>query len=767
VSKNFDLMRNAGLEVQPLSPIEISSPIATQTSPITTQSRKGAENAVRDRENKTPEWIKAVAIVIKHWRLSATFAAVVIITTAAVTFSMKNVYEPWARIEVDPPGESFSLDGGTTGSDAEYLETQSKNLKSDRLAVAVIRQLRLDQNPDIVEDPKVRAADHFEPSPRADVLQLSPAEEAALGAFRGRLTIYRDTASRLISVSFASHDPALAALITNSVANTFIEQSFQEKNRAVMKSTEWLSKQLDDIRQRMEESNRVLLEYQNTVGVADVGDGRNTFAQQLDDLDRQLTLAQSDRIQLQALLENVQRSSPDSLPEVRNSPVVQQLSEKLADVKAQLSQTMVVYGDNHPTVKKLRSQRDELESQLQAQKLAIVSTIHSSYAAAQAREKLMNSQVQGATKQLNEMERYNALKREAQANSDLYNTLFAKVKEAGIAATSRSSNLRVVDEARAQTGPTRPNRVLNLAVGILAGLLGGIAVAFLREQMDTRIFTAEDLRRSIGDSNVAVLPVFSNNGQGAALPQSKHESILVSDKTLAPEVRFLIDRPSSPEAEALRSLHTSMMLSCVGRPPQVVLVVSSLPGEGKTTVASNLAIATAQQGSTCIVDADLRRGHMAQAFGITHHLGLTDVLQGAVPLERVLVDVPNVRNLTAIPANAGNINAGQLVCSEAMRDLLRELRRRFQFVIIDSAPLLPFADGRALSVVADGLIFVGRSGITTREILGQSLQLLQQMHGAPILEFVLNAADVNSAHYHYYQGAYAFNQDASAGAAAE
>src|SRR5215469_7372916 len=169
-------MRNAGLEVQPLSPIEISAPIATQTSPIATQTRKGAENPVRDHENKTPEWIRALAIVIKHWRLSATFAVVVIVTTAAVTYSMKDVYEPWARIEVDPPGESFSLDGGITGGDAEYLETQAKNLKGDRLAVAVIRKLRLDQNPDIVPDAKIRVEEHFQPSPGADVLKLTPAE---------------------------------------------------------------------------------------------------------------------------------------------------------------------------------------------------------------------------------------------------------------------------------------------------------------------------------------------------------------------------------------------------------------------------------------------------------------------------------------------------------------------------------------------------------------------------------------------------------------
>jgi succinoglycan biosynthesis transport protein ExoP len=751
MSKNFELMRNVGVEVQSLPPT------ADVPLRIPVQGRELTATTAQESRDQTPEWMKAIFILRKHWRLSSIFAAVVLITVAAVTSSMKDVYEPTARMEVDPPGESFSLEGGTGGGDAEYFETQAQNLKSDRLAIDVIRKLRLDQNPDIVPDAKVRAQNQFQPGPEADVLNLTKAETAALGAFRGKLRVKRDTASRLISISFASHDPALAALITNSIINTFIEQSFEDQNRAVTKSTEWLSKQLDDIRQRMEESNRVLVEYQKTMGVADIGDGRSTFSEQLGDLDRQLTQAQGDRIQLQALLENVQRSSPDSLPEVRNNPVVQQLSEKLADVKAQLSQAMVVYGENHPTAKKMRSQRDELESQLRAQKLAILSSIHSSYAAAQAREKLMNSQVKGATEQLNRMERYNALKKEAQANSELYNSLLAKVKEAGIAATSRSSNLRVVDEARALTLPTRPNRFLNFAAGILVALLGGIAVALLREQMDTRIFTPDDLRGSIGTSNVAVLPVFSNNGQASALAQSRDLSVLASDD----DVHFLLDRPSSPEAEALRSLHTSMMLSELGRPPQMVLVLSSLPGEGKTTVAVNLATMMAQQGSTCIVDADLRRGHVARAFGISSGVGLTDVLQGKIPLDRVLIEVPNVRNLTVVPAHSGDLNAGQLVCSERMREVLQELRQRFRFVIIDSAPVLPFADGRALSVVADGLIFVGRSGVTTREIVRHSLELLRKVHGAPILEFVLNAADIDASQYRYhYQYAGAYSEEA-------
>jgi len=330
-----------------------------------------------------------------------------------------------------------------------------------------------------------------------------------MSAVQGRLTTKRDSASRLITVSFSSHDPVLAAQITNTVLDTFIEQTFEDQNRSVMKSTQWLSKQLDDIRQRMEESSRTLADYQKSIGVADLEDNKNTFAEQLGELSRQLMQAQADRIQMQALLASVKRGTPDSLPEVRNNPLIQQLSTRLADVKTQLSQAMVTYGTNHPTVKKLQSQADELENQLSQQKVAILASVNTNFAAANAREQLMNTQIKGTTQQLNEMGRYNALKKEAQANAELYNALYAKVKEAGIAAASRSSNLRIVDEARVLGSPTHPNRMLNLAVGIIVGVLGGIALAFLREHTDSRIFTLEDIQQCIGSLNVAILPQVS------------------------------------------------------------------------------------------------------------------------------------------------------------------------------------------------------------------------------------------------------------------
>ena len=696
------------------------------------------------------EWLRALYILRKNWRLSAVFAGVLTITVVAVVFSLEAVYEPVARIEVDPSGETFSLESRSSGSDAEYLETQAQNLKSDKLAMDVIRRLHLDQNSAVASDSNAK--------PEQALYQLSPAEYRALRGFRSHLTIKRDTSSRLISVSFASSDPKLAALVTNTVVNTFIDDTYRDQHDSIMQSTEWLARQLDDIRDRMVESNKVLADFQKSIGVADLDSNKSTFTEQMGELNKQLTQAQADRIQLEALLKSVQTGSPDVLPEIRNNPVVQNLSTKLAELRGELSQAKVVYGTSHPNVKKLQSQVDELQAQLDAQKSAVLGSLRTSYSAARAREQLMDSQMKDATSSLSQMGRYNALKSEATANSALYNTLYAKVKEAGISAASRSNNLRVVDEAHVLESPTRPNRLLAILVGLVAAMVGGVGVAFLREQFDTRIFTAEDMRLWTGSTSVSIVPFFLVPDP-KMLPPSDNggQAIVASDNgKLPPGVEFLLERPHSPEAEALRSLYTSVMLSGSGQPPQVLLVVSSFPGEGKTTVAVNLAIAMAQHGSTCLVDADLRRGRVASALGIPSSPGLTDVLSQTTPLDRVLVRVPSLPNLTVVPAHAGSTKAGQLVCSDLMPKVLEDLRQKFQFVVIDCSPILPFADGRVLSSMADGLIFVGRSGITTREVVQQSVQMLTAVNAAPIIEFVLNAADFNSPQYRYYQYGYEY-----------
>ncbi|PYV68095.1 MAG: hypothetical protein DMG97_25655 [Acidobacteria bacterium] len=218
---------------------------------------------------------------------------------------------------------------------------------------------------------------------------------------------------------------------------------------------------------------------------------------------------------------------------------------------------------------------------------------------------------------------------------------------------------------------------------------------------------------------------------------------------------FLLDRPHSPEAEALQGLYGSLMLACHENPPQVMLIASAFPGEGKTTIALNLSLALAKHAKTCLVDADLRKGRIAKVFGLSANEGLRDVLTEARSLESILREAPRLGNLSIVSTGRSNDNSGQLICSDKMRQVLQELRHRFRFVVIDSAPILPFVDGRALSTMADAVVLVGRAGTTTRAGMQRCIDLLSEIQAAPILHVVLNGADMNATDYKYYRYGYA------------
>ena len=754
MSRNFELLRQAQPNADPLEPISVPGEV-TPAPPVRYQAPPrrvvAAVPAVRETD-----WLRAIKVLKKHWRPGALFAAVVFSAVALLTLLTQPTYEPTATVQIDPPGsEAFSMQGNNTSSSpTEYIATQAKNLQSDQLALHVIRALNLAQNPDFAGK-SAAAAPGEAGAVSSDSPQLTAAETQALKTFQKRLVVNRDVTSHLVYVSVSAHDPALAAAATNTLVNQFIERDYRLRHEAILQSSEWLQKQLDDIRQRMETSNQMLAEFQKSSGIAAIGDNQNTFAEQMTELSRQLMQAQADRIQLQSYLSKFSGQASSSLPQISGNPVVQALTQKLADVRAQLAENLAIYGKNHPVVKKLQNEGDELQAQLEAQRGAIVKDLKTSYTAAQAREQMMESQMKGTTKQLALMEQYTALKKEADANTQLYNNLFAKIKEAGINAESKSSPVHVVDNARVLDRPTRPHRLANLALGLLAGLFGGVLLAFIREGFDTTVRTAEDVRKCLGTGSVSIMPVL---GAGPA-PAPGVKLLASRGGAEGASSVFLLERPNSPEAEALRGLYTSVRLSSQhGRPPQAILVTSPYPGEGKTTLSVNLSIALAQTGSTCIVDADLRKEGIAGLLGIKPAHGLSDVLANQMNLDEVLVPAGNIPNLTLLSTGPAVTDPAQLVTSGAMNEVIRQLRMRFDFVLVDSPPIVPFADGRALSTLVDGVVLVGRSGVTKREGLARALELLQEVQCAPILDVVLNAAESASINYSHYRYGYGRDQ---------
>jgi capsular exopolysaccharide synthesis family protein len=312
--------------------------------------------------------------------------------------------------------------------------------------------------------------------------------------------------------------------------------------------------------------------------------------------------------------------------------------------------------------------------------------------------------------------------------------------------------MRVVDHARVLDKPTRPRRGLSLALGLVAALIGGVMLAFIREQFDPRVHTLEDVQKSTGLSASCVVPVIAGTASSSSPAHMLAPFLLRRKEQLGNGMaeEFVLKRPDSLEAEALRGLRTSVMLSRRGRVPQAILVTSSLPAEGKTTIAVNLAVALAQYGRTCLVDADLRRGGATKAFALRSTTGLAAVLAGSTSIDEALVNIPHVPRLAVLPAGSANLHPAELMAPEQMRGVLQFLRHRFASIIIDSSPILAHAEGRAIAALVDGVVLIGRSGVITREALARTLALLAEVGAAPIVDVVLNAADLDITGYAYY-----------------
>jgi polysaccharide biosynthesis transport protein len=699
----------------------------------------------RPAPRRTPtDWQRAVGVLSNQWRTVVIFAVIVVTVVTGATLAMRPVYEPEGKLQIDPPGsEVFSLDAAGAGLiDAEYISTEAQKLQTDDLALATIATLHLDRNSEITG----KLPTHSPGASNSD--PLAAKENAALRGLRSRLSIRRDPSSRLVVVAFSSHDPRLSANVVNTLMKLLVRRNFESRNSAIAESGVWLSRQLDDIREKTERASRALADFGEKTGIADVDPNTNTYSEKMGDLNKQLVQAAADRIQYESFL--APSRNADSLPQVRSSLVIQALTQKRAEAEAQLAQSRVIYGPNHAEVRKLQNQVDELQKSIRAQQQAIVSELLTNYRAAQTRERSLAGEVRQATTDLTTLSQYEVLKKEAQADRDLYDALYAKVKEAGISAASKSSNIHIVNQARVLDHPTRPHRSLNILAGALFGLIGGVGLAFAKDRMQDRIHSADDVRDWVDFPSVAVVPEIRNGTEGRGLLGSNRTKLLPLDEVepLGPDC-YVLQRPNSPEAEAVHALRTMLFLSDPRRPPRVLVVTSPLPGEGKTTLSMNLAITMAKHGRTCLVDADMRKPAVGNNFRLTPTFGLEHLLNGSATLDQVASPSTAIEDLTIIPAVNPTHSAIQLLSDGRMKTLITRLRDRYDFVVIDTPPLLPYADGLAISTHVDGVILVGRAGQTPRGAITRSMELLETINSAPILTVVLNGVNERSGYSSY------------------
>jgi len=704
-----------------------------------------------DLSPREPHLYDYLLILRKHQWLILSFLLAVVTIVSIATFRMQSVYVATARIEIDRENGSIlpfqGVDTYDYMMDDNYIETQSKILTSETLALQTIRSSGLGARPEFSS-----------PNGPSEAVAIGSLENQKrppeLAAFLGSLGVRRVPNSRLLDVSFESTDPQLAARTVNEHIHNFQDQNIKGRYEETTRATAWLNDQLNELKIKVQESEdkRIAYERQNQIWTLD--DKSNITTQRLADINKALTDAQDDRMRKEALYEFAKAGDIADVPALRDNAVLQGLNQKRETVYEDYQDALNQYGPNFPKVLRLQAQVKDIDDLIQKENHNTLRRIESDYREARQRENLMmqalDEQKVEANKLAQRLVEYNILKREAEADKTLYDGLMTKLKEVDISSALRSSNIRVIDPAMIPAYPSRPAKARNIALAFLVGLVGGIGLALLREYLDNTVKTPDDIETLARLPSLAVVPQFTgSNGNNSR----KHllKSIATAnghEKRIELVAQHL---PKSQMSEAFRALRTSLLLSQPSRPPQVILVTSALPREGKTTAAANLAVTLAQLGDhTVLVDADLRKPGVGRLLNLNggKYAGLSSYLAGVSSLDLVTVPHPAIPNLAAIPTGPLPPNPADLLSSNKLAEGIAELRTKFKFVVIDSPPIMAATDAVILSVQTDGVLLVVRSGETPKEAFTRTRDLLTSVK-CHMLGVVLNAVDSSAPDYYY------------------
>jgi exopolysaccharide transport family protein len=750
VKANASTMREAA----PANPLEFG-PMVPQLQPW-----------LPPQESALREYVRV--LIKRKWTVLGCVAAIFSIGAIA-SFKMTPIYEAAGHIAINHPDSNlvnFKDPASGTGdySDPSDMDTEVSILQSDLLALQVIKTLKLDKMPEFGGRPTVEPTDNLAPDP----LQTdSPSTSVLLGAFRSGLRVALKPNTRIVEIRYVSTNPQLTADIVNTLVNTYIEQNFKTKFESTMQASDWLSKQLVDLQMKVETSQEKLVKYQKEHEILGADEKSNIITEKLAELNREMTAAEAARMQKESLYRLVQSSDPDVVAATADAleaggvagsiaPLLGSLRARQADLKIQVADLSTQFGPSYPKVAQLNNQLKEIDIQVQIELKKLVDRVRGQYLAAQQQEAMLTTEFAKQKQEANKLNEsaieYSLLKRDVDVNRQLYEGLLEKLKEAGVTAGLKSTNIRVVDIARRPLAPTEPNIPRNLLFAFVLGLTSGVGLAFLLENMDNTVRTTEQAQIISGLPALGMIPMGSKNGLESG---SKKLLALGSSKEAVELVTQA--RPQSQMAESYRALRTSLLLSNLGTPPKVIMVTSARPQEGKTTTSINTAIVLAQKGvRVLLIDADLRRPSVHKTLGMGPRSGLSNVLTGSATLEHAIARSPILSNLFILPAGTPPPNPAELLASSNMRDLLADLREKYDHIVIDTPPTLSVTDAVVLSQRMDAIILVIRSSQTTKQALRRSRDILMQVN-AKITGVLLNAVDLTSPDYYYYyeyQGKY-------------
>jgi exopolysaccharide transport family protein len=719
----------------------------------------------------------------RRWTIAATTAAFV---AAALLFVIivSPRYTATATVLIDPrrsnvvDSDNSQQKVSNPSSDDATVNSQAVLLQSDAVLRRVVDDLKLGEDPEFsghssilgsILGPIIRL---FTPKREATPGQ-SPEDIAKAKALdylgTKRLKVARDGTTFVVDVSATSESPEKAAKISNTVVDSYFAEQVQGKFDTRKIAASWFDQQLEALKSKVQQSDRAVEEYRAAHNLT-ITQGVTVNDQQLTDLNNKLIDAHVQTAEARAKFEQVENivkthADPGTLEQALQSEVIARLRTQYADVAKNVADVSSKYGPQHPLVVNARAQLRATKKLIDEEVHRILENTREAYKVAQSREDALTKS-QSKLKQVTnetciEQVRLRELQREADANRTLYESFLARYKETSAQESLELPDARLVSKADVPLNPSFPKTTLILAFSGLLGVGFGGLLAFVLDSFDHRVKSLRQAEEVTGVPTLAAVPAIgtrelsnrANRGRQELENYDPNAVQLLPTAMQPPLMRYVLDEPTSLFAESVRAVRLAIQRAARHEPTKSIMVTSSIDGEGKTTLAVNLALSIASLGQRVIlVEGDLRTPEMSRSLCPQASVGVVEVALGRARFEQALFfDRPTGLAVLPSPPKPREEADSEFVFSDAMRNMLDHLRKHFDYVIIDSPPLVPLVDARALGEVADRVVLTIRWDSTPRDVVAQALETLAPMQ-EHLLGTVLTRVDMHRLRdYDYYR----------------
>ena len=692
------------------------------------------------------------------WGILLVVAAVGMLA-AMYASSLRPVYRGTATLMIEQSKPKVvsnqELYDAYTGTTRDYFLTQFEIIRSRDFAERLVRVLQLTKHPEY--DPRQRPKSWYsawipERFLPAQSEQAAPdekdLEEGVVSSVMGQLSLQPLRNTQLVKVSFDSHDPVLAERVPNTLAMIYIVADLESRGEQTRRSMSFLTTQSDELKRKLDESERALQAFREqekivvSKGVALSGPIRN-----LEELTTSLEGARKKRAEVETVYNQLSgarqaqsKGAPELPSEVQKNPVIMRFKEAEAEAERRVSEATKRYGPEHPRMISVQSDFRTAQENVRRQIATVIETITKDYEVAKANEATLERDLARAK---TDSQSYNRkeftlarLERDAATNRQLYELFIQRSKET-TSGDIQTPIARLIDAAMQPKSAFGPNKRNIIGVAMFIALLVAMSIALLLEQLDITVKSSEEVESKLDVKAVGVLP-----------RMKLQRGVLIE--------RLFIDQNQSPFAEAIRSIRSDVMLSGIDSAQKVVLLTSSIPEEGKTTVSCNLAFAFSQVKKTLLVEADLRRPKIARVLGVEQRRsGLSELVAGKVPLDQCVYPADN-SNLWVLQAGRVPLNPLELLSSNRFGEVMDMLKQAFDVIVIDSPPLQLVSDALVLSRFATTVLFVVKADSTKYPMARHGLTQLSRVSGSALtgLGVVLNQLDVDKAKKYYaeYRG---------------